>query len=147
MSGGYTFHKKSGEKYSGGFRWQCSSSKIKRCNAIVVLSEDDNSVIRIHGFHNHEPPNYHFLTEPQFINMLTGKTLLMVESYTFHKNADVMYSGGIRWSCSSKGSRKCHAFVVLSKDAKCILRIGGIHSHEPPRFQATRSGYIRLTDK
>ena len=52
----YSYHKIAGVKYDGGIRWQCSQRKKSKCKAFVVTSEDEKTVFRMGGFHNHEHP-------------------------------------------------------------------------------------------
>lgn len=58
LADGYTFHKGGGMKCRGGIRWRCSSAK-KKCSAYVVLTEDDQTVLKMHNKHNdHKRPRY-----------------------------------------------------------------------------------------
>ncbi|CAH2040223.1 unnamed protein product, partial [Iphiclides podalirius] len=137
MVDGFTFHKIAGVSYTGGIRWQCSSRKLKRCKAFVVLSKSEDVVLRVVGFHTHEPPIYKLTKQ--------GTKLLMVDGFTFHKVAGVSYSGGIRWRCSSRKLKGCKAFVVLSKGEDVVLRLVGYHTHEPPIYKLTNQGtYIKV---
>lgn len=52
----YSYHKIAGVKYDGGIRWQCSQRKKMKCKAFVVTSEDEQTIFRIRGFHNHDHP-------------------------------------------------------------------------------------------
>lgn len=88
---------------------------------------------------------YEFVSDPNIITLFGGKTLLMVHNYTFHKIAGVKYCGGIRWQCSSRKSGKCNAFLVVSEDEKTILRVSGLHNHDPPVFHKTQDGiYVKV---
>ncbi|KPI99443.1 hypothetical protein RR46_03808 [Papilio xuthus] len=135
---GYAYTKNNKLK-NMGTRYACCSRLSKNCLAYVHVSKD-NVIIKSNTKHNHKPPNYFFSKEAQFINLLNGTTLLMVNGYTFHKNAGVQYSGGIRWQCSSKSSQRCKAFVVLSHDEETLLRLREHHSHEPPKYKSTSTG-------
>lgn len=89
-----------------------------------------------------------FLTDFEFITLINGKQLLMVNGYTYHKISREMYSGGFRWRCSSTQSKRgrCNAFVVLTCDAQSLLRISGHeHCHEPPVLKKTSVGtYVKV---
>ncbi|OWR46280.1 hypothetical protein KGM_208272 [Danaus plexippus plexippus] len=106
----YSYHKIAGVKYGGGFRWQCSSRKRTKCKAFVILSDNDETLYRVHGYHNHDPP------------ISSSK-----------------YGGGFRWRCSSKQKEKCKAFAVVSKEDDAILRVCGQHNHSPPMYNQTPS--------
>ncbi|CAH2085783.1 unnamed protein product [Euphydryas editha] len=69
MAHDYSYHKIAGVKYCGGIRWQCSSRKKSKCNAFAVLSEDQETVYRISGFHNHEPPVYMEMAPGQYMKI------------------------------------------------------------------------------
>ncbi|PZC74415.1 hypothetical protein B5X24_HaOG207892 [Helicoverpa armigera] len=66
--------------------------------------------------------------------MITGRVLLLVGGYTFHKatNASIVHN---RWRCSSH-NKKCNAFVVLTDDETKIVRAKLTHSgHNRPRLK------------
>lgn len=59
--------------------------------------------------------------------------------------AAVKYDGGIRWRCSSKKARKCKAFVVVTENGRAIIRVAGVHNHEPPKYKLTPLGtYVKI---
>ncbi|CAG4933975.1 unnamed protein product [Parnassius apollo] len=69
MMQGYTFHKGGGDRVAGGIRWRCSSGK-KRCNAYVVLSEDDQTVLKANINHNdHERPSYVQMSDGTYVKI------------------------------------------------------------------------------
>lgn len=77
-----------------------------------------------------------------FINLLNGKTLLMVDGYTFHK-VETLYTLSSRWKCSKKP--KCGAFIVLAKDEQKIIKQKLNHNHEKPKYAVTPAGlYIKI---
>lgn len=85
---------------------------------------------------------YCHITVPQFIKLINGQTLLMVNGYIFHKAVEI--SGGIRWQCSAK-KKKCNAFVVLSEDDKNVINMRLCHNnHEIPNYKSLELGkYIK----
>lgn len=77
----------------------------------------------------------------KFITLPNGKNLLMLNKYTFNKNAK-MGKGGHRWACSSL-AQGCKAFIHTSKDME-IIRFDSKHDHLPPNYIRTKSGiYVK----
>ncbi|CAH2040224.1 unnamed protein product, partial [Iphiclides podalirius] len=84
--------------------------------------------------------------KPRLITLaMSGKVLLMVDGYTFHKGRGDWTSGGIRWRCSSV-KKKCTAYIVLSEDDKDVLKMRLNHNnHERPNYKETKDGtYVKL---
>ncbi|KAL4714661.1 hypothetical protein ACJJTC_012578 [Scirpophaga incertulas] len=76
----------------------------------------------------------------KLIQMISGKTLLMKDYYTYNKDGSQFCNGGFKWRCSSRVSQKCTAFIVLSLDDMKILRARLGHSHMPPKLKVCANG-------
>lgn len=62
------------------------------------------------------------------VTLSTGKTLLIVNGYTFKKG--VNFTGGSRWWCNEPGQRKCDVFVHVNDKFELILPVKK-HNHDP----------------
>lgn len=70
----------------------------------------------------------------QFVTLINGQVLLMVNGYIFHKTVTV--KNGYKWQCSAK-KKKCNAFVITSTDGKTVTYSRLRHSnHKIPNYKA-----------
>lgn len=76
--------------------------------------------------------------DARFIQMKTGKNLLMIDDYTF--NVHSSSENTVRYKCSS-ASNKCNASVIIANDSEDIRIINyrNIHNHPPPQFYVNQN--------
>ncbi|XP_072929347.1 uncharacterized protein pre-mod(mdg4)-H [Epargyreus clarus] len=51
----FTFHRSYDRKHSDARRWRCSA-RLKGCKVFAILNGNEDSIVRLSGTHNHEPP-------------------------------------------------------------------------------------------
>lgn len=79
------------------------------------------------------------MNDIKMIELVNGKTLLLVDGYSFHKHKKSSLHT-YRWSCSSN-KKNCPAFVVLTNDSTCVIRTFLEHvNHEVPIYKDLRNG-------
>ncbi|KAI5646661.1 FLYWCH zinc finger domain-containing protein [Phthorimaea operculella] len=90
------------------------------------------------------------ISAAHFITLSNGKTLLMINGFTFHKTAASKYCGGFRWRCSNRLQQHCNAFVVLGADdvivrsSACFVKtVQGAQLLRYANYTFSRKGGIR----
>lgn len=80
-----------------------------------------------------------FVLVAEFIEMTTGKVLLLYNGFTFWKtNHCGTTSGNIRWYCSSRTKEKCLVSILCRNDQ--ILEIKSQHNHPAPILACDTKG-------
>ncbi|GBP52262.1 hypothetical protein EVAR_9173_1 [Eumeta japonica] len=105
----------------------------------------ENKVIILKGNLEHFAGStfFHFSFAAKIIRLTNGKTLLMVDGYTFSfSNRNKNYE---RWLCSGKIANRCRAYINVSQDKELINLSPYAHTHGPPKYLKTRGGeYIKI---
>ncbi|VVC90605.1 unnamed protein product [Leptidea sinapis] len=114
---GHTFSKSSPTAKT--VRYKCSCARTNSCKAKVVISLDGT-----------------------FVRNLKGSNILLYKGYTFSKNGFIR-QGGIRFACSKLLSKKCKAYIHVSKD-NIFLKTFTEHNHVPPNFIVKNDVYFEF---
>uniref|UniRef100_A0A2H1VRH9 SFRICE_011212 n=1 Tax=Spodoptera frugiperda TaxID=7108 RepID=A0A2H1VRH9_SPOFR len=116
--------------------YYCSKKVRKHCKCSVRLTEDGAVFVR--GEHTHGPPLYRQLpgdvSDYKFIQTIHGKTLLMVNGYTYTENNRAKNT----YYCSRK-YKSCKSSIKFDDNGK-ITSVRLDHNHCPPIYKPTHNG-------
>ncbi|OWR46279.1 hypothetical protein KGM_208271 [Danaus plexippus plexippus] len=141
----YTYFRSGFFRHKGWrfWRYRCSCSDSKQCEAHVYIHKDD--IIITDSQHNHHPLVYWKTKKAKFIQLASGSKLLLYKKYTFSRSGKTR-GGGSRFTCSSSNSKKCKAHIHVNKD-NVITLAAAEHTHEPLKYMDTKEGYVRINPK
>ncbi|PZC74405.1 hypothetical protein B5X24_HaOG207882 [Helicoverpa armigera] len=139
MVNGFTFwqHNKCKNNY------YCSRKSYHGCKSSVTMNSEGD-IVCLREEHNHSPPAYKQdktgITNFKFIQTIRGKTLLMVNGYTYTENNRAKNT----FYCSRK-YKSCKSSVKFDDQG----RITGFrldHNHSPPIYRSTQNGlYVKCS--
>lgn len=76
------------------------------------------------------------------IQLTSGKRLMMINGYTFHRTG-VKSKSGVRWQCSGK-NRGCNANYCVNEENGQILEVTAKHCHEPPQYREINGLHYKI---
>ncbi|GBP52263.1 hypothetical protein EVAR_9174_1 [Eumeta japonica] len=87
--------------------------------------------------------NQYKVSQLKVMRLANGKTLLMVNGYTFSYSNH--YKGGQRWLCSGKDASRCRVFIYVNERMEVVKMASRDHSHKPPKYvRITNGDYVKV---
>lgn len=77
----------------------------------------------------------------RYIKSKSGKSLLLLNSYTFYKQ-NAASGDRFRWGCSSHAAKGCKANLYTKGDI--IVFSKNEHTHAPPKYMVLHGQYIKV---
>ncbi|KAH9631451.1 hypothetical protein HF086_014296 [Spodoptera exigua] len=79
----------------------------------------------------------------KFIMSQKGKTLILLNDYTYWHASQGRRKKIGRWRCSSHNSRRCKAKLEVDR-FKHIIQADLNHTHPPPKYCVNNGKYFRI---